>query len=148
MIRMGESFFIVAEVTAEGGELFFVGDALVHCHPVGAKPRPEWAPFRHLDALAQEAGVPPLSEFISEDPMTAGWRFFGDVRAEPTTTPRWFTAAEGIATVRGLLDYLTTHTEKVADVRRVIAGLRECEEVVRHLGNKGVLWHLEDGSWW
>jgi hypothetical protein len=27
--------------------------------------------------------VQPLSEFISEDPETAGWRFLGDVPEEP-----------------------------------------------------------------
>jgi hypothetical protein len=140
--------FAVAELTAEDGVYFFVGEALVHCHPVGAKRRPEWAPFRHLDALAREAGVQPLSEFISEDSETAGWRFFGDVPVEPPPPSRWFTAAEGLATVGARLDYLTTHTERVADVRQVIAGLRQIEKILRHLDKKGVLWHLEDRSWW
>jgi hypothetical protein len=128
---MAASFFIVAEFTAEGGEFFFVGEALVYCHPVGARRRPGWAPFRHLDALAREAGVRPLSEFISEDPETAGWRFFGDLRVEPLPgglpATRWFTAGEGHATVRRLLDYLTTHTERVADVRQSSSRARRSE---------------------
>jgi hypothetical protein len=36
--------------------------------------------------MAQEAGMQPLSEFIIENPETAGWRSFGDVPAEPPPT--------------------------------------------------------------
>jgi hypothetical protein len=150
-IRMGETFFIVAEPTAEGGEFFPVGEALIHCGHVGAKGRPGRTPLSHLDALAREAGVRPLTEFLSEDLESAGWRWAAEGGEPPPGAlppEQWFTAAEGLATVRGLLDYLTTHTEAAAEVKRVIGELRQFEKVLRQFEDEGVLWHLEDGFWW
>jgi hypothetical protein len=62
-------------------------------------------------------------------------------------TSRWFTAPEGLVTIRGLLNYLTTHTEMVAEVKRVLSELRQCETVLLGLQRRGVRWRLEDRSW-
>jgi hypothetical protein len=135
-ICVEESFFISTDRAVGGTErygwggigLFGVGEALIRCLPLGAKARPGRAPMWYLEALAREAGVRPLMEFLGED--------------------RWFTAAEGLATVRGLRDYLTTHTERVAEVRRVIGDLRALEQLLRRLEREGIRWHLVDGSRW
>jgi hypothetical protein len=135
-IRVGESFFVSTDRPVDGTDrcgwggigVFGVGEALTRCLPVGAKERPGRAPMWHLEALAREAGVRPLMEFLHED--------------------EWFTAAEGLATVRGLLDYLTTHTEGVAEVRRVIGDLRALEQLLRRLEREGIRWRLVDGSRW
>ena len=135
-ICVGESFFIVTDRPVGGTErygfggagIFGVGAALTGCLPVGAKDRPGRAPMWYLEALAREAGVRPLMEFLTED--------------------QWFTAAEGLATIRGLLDYLTTHTERVAEVRRVIGDLRALEPLLRRLERERIRWHLVDGSQW
>ena len=145
---MGETLFIVAELTAEGGEFFPVGEALLHCVPVGVKRRLGRALMHYLDALAREAGVRPLSEFVSADPESPLTAEGGVAPPDELPTSRWFTAEEGLATVQELLDYLTTHTEVLAEVKQVIGELRQFEEVLRHLDEEGVLWHLEDGSWW
>jgi hypothetical protein len=145
---MGENFFIVEELVSERAEFFPVGDALIHCLPVGAKRRPGQSPMLYLDKLAQAAGVRRLSEFISGESDA----YFGEGKAGATedglATSRWFTAPEGLVTIRSLLDYLTTHTELVADVKLVISELRQCEDVLLDLQQKGVRWHLEDGTWW
>ncbi len=135
-ICVGGSFFISTDRPVGGTErygwggigIFGVGETLTRCLPVGAKERPGRAPMWYLEALAREAGVRPLMDFLSED--------------------QWFTAAEGLATVRGLLDYLTTHTERVAEVRRVIGDLRALEQLLRRLEREGIRWHLVDGSQW
>ena len=145
---MGENFFIVEELTSERAEFVPVGEALIHCLPVGAKRRPGQSPMQYLDRLAQAAGVRPLSEFIGGESDS----YFGEGKATATeaglATSRWFTAPEGLVTIRGLLDYLTAHTEVVADVKRVISELRQCEDVLLDLQQKRVRWHLEDGPWW
>ena len=124
-------FIIIAERPVEGMNIFPIGGALTRCRPVGGKVRPGQSPLAHLEALAREAGVRPLLEFFSEDPESS-----------------WFTAEEGVATIRELLDYLSTHTEAAADVRQVLGDLRQFERVLKRLNDVGALWHLEDGSWW
>jgi hypothetical protein len=145
---MGENFFIVEELTSERAGFFPVGEVLIHCLPAGARRRPGQPPMQYLDGLAQEAGVRPLSDFVSGESDS----YFGEGKATTTEdglpSSRWFTAAEGLVTIRSLLDYLTIHTEVVAEVKRVISELRQCEEVLVELEQKGVRWHLEDGSWW
>ncbi len=157
---MEESFFISTERPVGGTErygwggigIFGVGEALIRCHPVGAKDRPGQAPMWYLDALAREAGVRPLTEFLTEDPESAAWKSIaeGDEVPSPGCPPdsEWFAAADGLTTVRGLLQYLTTHTERVAEVRRVLGDLRQFEQLLRRLEREGIRWHLVDGSWW
>ncbi len=148
---MGEVFFIITDRITWGTNIFSFGEALDRCRPVGAKERPGQAPMYHLSALAQEAGVRPLVEFFIEDRESAGWRATSEDREEPPDSlpqSRWFTAAEGLESVRGLLDYLTTHTEAAAEVKGVIGDLRQLEKLFARLDHEGILWHLEDGSWW
>jgi hypothetical protein len=145
---MEESFFVVEELTSERAEFWPVGAALIHCLSVGARRRHWQSPMQYLDRLAHEAGVRPLSEFIGVETDS----YFGEGKARATNdgspTSRWFTASEGLLTVRGVLSYLTTHTELVAEVKRVISDLRQLEDGLLLLQQKGVRWHLEDGSWW
>jgi hypothetical protein len=147
-VGMAQNFFIVTDFISERADFLPVGEVLIRCLPVGARGRACQSPFEYLDQLAQEAGVRPLSEFISEESES----YFGEGKATVTIgglpTSLWFTAPEGLVTIRGLLAYLTTHTEAVAEVKRVISELRQCEDALLELGKKGVRWHLEDGSWW
>ena len=148
---MGEVFFIITERITWGTNIFSFGEALTRCRPVGAKERPGQAPMYHLSALAREAAVRPLVEFFVEDPESAGWRATSEGGAEPTgglPLSQWFTAAEGLESVRGLIDYLTTHTESAAEVKGVIGDLRQLEKLFDRLDHEGIPWHLEDGSWW
>jgi hypothetical protein len=111
-IYMGESFLIVTERPVGGTErcggggigIVGIGEALTGCLPVGVKGRPGRAPMSYLDALAREAGVRPLMEYFSDDSESYRWRFSAEGGGEPPLggppLERWFTAAEGLATVR------------------------------------------------
>jgi hypothetical protein len=83
-------------------------------------------------------------EFLTGDPES-GWRRNAAGELE-RAQPEWFTAAEGLTTVRGLPDYLTTHAERVAEVRRVAGDLRALEHLLRRLEREGIRWRLVDGS--
>lgn len=145
---MGVTFFIIAERPVGDTNLFAVGETLTDCRPVGAKVRAGQHPLRHLETLAREAGVRPLLEFVCEDPDSGRTEEAGQTSPGGLPISRWFTAAEGLETIRGLIDYLTVHTEAAAEVKQVIGELRQFEKVLRRLDNEGILWHLEDGSWW
>ena len=141
---MGVALFIVAERPVDGLDTFVDGKALAHCRPADAKRAGGRRAARHLEMLAHEAGVQPLEEFFSASP--------DDVRTlldEEDDTPdgelppeEWFPAADGVATVRGLLAYLTAHPDAAADVDRLIEDLRQFEEVLGQLDGAGVRWHL------
>src|SRR5262249_6958685 len=139
-------FLIITDRT--GVELFHVGDALIHCRPVGAQGQRGRAPFNYLDALAREAGGRPLSDLVSADPESPLGEPNANAPPDQLSRPGWFSPAEGLAGVRGLLDYLSVHTEAVAEVKRVLAELRKFETVLLMLNDQGILWHLEDCSWW
>ena len=142
---MGVALFIVAERTIEGLDTFVNGKALAHCRPAGAKDRLGRASMRRLETLARQAGVRPLMEFFSEDPESAV-AFLAEEGVEPPPgglpPEQWFSAGEGLATVRGLLAYLTTHPDAAAEVDRLIGDLRQFEEVLGGLEDAGVRWHL------
>ncbi len=151
---MGENFLIITDRPVGGTErfgwggvgIFGFGEALSRCLPVGDRDRPGRPPLWYLESLAREAGVRPFLEFLSDEPES-GWIVNADGELE-RAEPRWFTAEEGLATVRGLLDYLTMHPERVAEVRQVTGDLRALEQLLRRLEREGIKWHLEDGSGW
>lgn len=142
---MGVALFIAAERTVEGLDTFVDGKALAHCRPAGAKKRLGRASMRRLEALSQEAGVRPLMEFFGESPEFVS-EFLAEEGEEPDPgglpPEQWFSAAEGLATVRGLLAYLTNHPGAAAEVDRLIEDLRQFEEVLSGLEDAGVRWHL------
>jgi hypothetical protein len=141
---MGVALFIVAERTVEGLDTFVDGKALARCRPAGAKERLGRASMRHLETLARQAGVWPLMEFFSEDPKSAYALIAEEGEEPPDDLPpeQWFSAAEGLATIRGLLAYLTTHPDAAAEVDRLIEDLRQFEEVLSRLEEEGIRWHL------
>ena len=131
---MGVALFIVAERTVEGLDTFVDGKALAHCRPAGAKDRLGRASMRAPgDTGREQAGVRPLMEFFSESPESAV-AFLAEEGVEPSPgglpPEQWFSAAEGLATVRGLFGYLTTHPDAAAEVDRLIGDLRQFEEVL------------------
>lgn len=151
---MGENFLIITDRPVGGTErygwggigVFGFGVALARCLPVGVRERPGRPPLWYLESLAHEAGVRPFLEFLSDEPES-GWFRNADGELE-RAEPRWFTAEEGLATVRGLMDYLSRHTEVVAEVKQVTGDLRSLEQLLRRLEREGIRWHLEDGSGW
>ncbi len=142
---MSVAFFIVTEQPVEGLDTFVDGKALAHCRPAGVKARGGRQADRHLEALAREAGVKPFMEFFSESPENIR-ELLDEVEVEAPDVEmppeQWFSAAEGLATVRGLLSHLTAHPEATADAEHVLEDLRQFETVLSQLDAAGVRWHL------
>jgi hypothetical protein len=145
---MWVTFYIIAERPVKDSNLFPVGESLIDCGPVGPKLRHGEIPFRYLDTLAREAGVRSLSGFVCVDPESRCTEDAGKTSRRAQAISRWFAPGEGLESIRGLLDYLTVHTEAVAEVKRVLGDLRQFERVLMRLDTHRIRWHIEDVSWW
>lgn len=86
-----------------------------------------------LDHLADRAGVLPISAFFSEDwaaPEVYGAIFEAEgigIPRDGLPATRWFSAEEGLASIRPMLSALAAHPTVVPDGTALIAGLREFE---------------------
>jgi hypothetical protein len=98
-----------------------------------------------LDALAEEAGAQPLMDFFSASPEELA--AFAedqamDLKEEATklAPEKWFSANEGLKTVRALVRAVdngkTEHAEAILD------DLKEFNKVLEVAANNGVGWHL------
>jgi hypothetical protein len=129
---MGVALYIVAERETPGLDVGVNGKPLGRCD--------------ELDKLAESAGVRPLMQFFSQDPdeALAEWEEMGDLDPPEGAFPpeAWYTAAEGLVTVRGLLKYLAAHLTAVKEASRVADDLREFEQVFVGLEKADVRWHL------
>ncbi len=131
---MSAAYYIVAEREVPGLDCFVNGKTLAHI------------PDRVLDRVSRQAGVRPLTEFLSSDPEEDA-AFFEDEDMDPPPggfpPEQWFDAADGLRTVRGLLT-------RVADLAAADRGyaegvdedLRQYLEVLVALERAGVRWHL------
>ena len=128
---MSVALFIVAEWDVPGFDVFVNGKALGHA--------------KHLDRLAEHAGVRPLMAFFSLDPLEAA-SFLEDEGVEPPEGGfpplEWYSAEDGLKTVRRLLSYLAEHPNVGPDVPALVEDLRESESVLSRLASEGVRWHL------
>ncbi len=128
---MSVALFIVAEHEVAGLDTFVNGKALGRSN--------------HLDRLSERASVRPLMEFFSIAPEEAA-AFIeeagGEVPKEGLPAEQWFSAEDGLATVRGLLDCLSASPRAVANGKAIVSDLREFETVLSRLAIEGVRWHL------
>jgi hypothetical protein len=98
-----------------------------------------------LDVLADKVGTKPLMAFFSASPeeMSEFVKSHGEAVQETATafpSERWFSAEEGLVTVRGLRD--AARSEKIIDVEKILADLEEFERVLDAARVRGVRWHL------
>ena len=98
-----------------------------------------------LDALAEEAGTQPLMDFFSASPEElAGFAedHGMDIKEQATklAPEKWFSANEGLKTVRALARAVdngkTEHAEAILD------DLKEFKKVLEVAANNGIGWHL------
>ena len=70
-----------------------------------------------LTTLAEKLGVPPLGEFTSS--TREDWRGWGcdedEIPASVSDEPQWYSAMEGLATVRALLSAIERQEHQVSD---------------------------------
>jgi hypothetical protein len=128
---MGAALYIVPEVDIEGFDTMVDGKALGHTE--------------QLDQLAELAGVRPLMEFFSQDPEELA-EFLEAEELEPPTDPlpaeQWFTAEDGLMSVRGILAYLAAHPNATPEEAAIIEDLSAFESVLVRLESEGIRWHL------
>jgi hypothetical protein len=100
-----------------------------------------------LAVIANDAGVRQLMGFfsMSSEEFAAEIEQFNALAGAPEASPpeeEWFTAAEGLATVRALLAYLRAHPETVRRSVDVLADLESFERVLEEAEQRGIRWHL------
>lgn len=130
---MSVAYFIVLERDIEGFDPFVNGKALAHANE------------KALEKLCAKLNVAPLAAFLSQDPeMLDDFLEEEDVDV-PDDLPDadWFDAAEGLATVRALIEHLTAEPGSLKNSAEIVADLKEYEEVFMRLEKEGVRWHLE-----
>jgi hypothetical protein len=132
---MSVAFFIVPEHAVAGLDCFVNGKPLAHIRD------------GIIVRICREAGVRPLLEFCSQDPEEVA-AFCADEGIDPPPggcpSEQWFSAADGLRTVRALLarvGELATAGPAWA-VEAIAADLQQYEEVLVRLDHAGVRWHL------
>jgi hypothetical protein len=89
-----------------------------------------------LARFARDAGVTPLSDFVSSDSDDYGILYDADIEP-PTAT--WFSAAQGLVTVRALLGVLT---QRAHGDEALLDDLSALEQVLIEADARGADWHL------
>lgn len=131
---MAATMYIVVEGEDPGYNIYVNGRALA----------------RHEDALeklALRTGARPLIEFFSADEnsmaqlIEEGAGNQDLLRRLPP--PQWYAAADGLATVRLLLENLERDPQQLgSEGAAVLAELREYDEVLTKTEQRGLRWHL------
>lgn len=131
---MAASLYIVVKGEDPGFDIFVNGQALA---------RNEDA----LEKLAENLKVSPLLEFFSTDENSMALLLEqGAANLEWTDhlpQPQWFSAADGLLTVRALAAYLAGNpTALGSETPPVLRELREYERVLHKTASHGLPWHL------
>jgi hypothetical protein len=131
---MAASLYIVVEGEDPGFDIFVNGHALA---------RNEDA----LERLAERLDVHPLLEFFSADENSMALLLEQGAESpawsRPLPRPQWFDAAEGLLTVRALIDFLAANpTAQGSETQPVLIELRSYERVLLKTAQHGLRWHL------
>ncbi len=135
---MAASLYIVVEGEDPGFDIFVNGRALA---------RNEEA----LDRLAATLRVNPLLSFFSADENSMALLLEqgagGPEWAQHLPQPQWFTAPDGLATIRKLIEFLGERPAAVgSETFPILLELREYERVLQKAADRGLRWHLA-ASW-
>jgi hypothetical protein len=88
---------------------------------------------RDLDAVAEMLALPALSSFVGSNPAAVA-EYLRQQGLQPDDYPipeeEWFAAADGLRTVRGLLEYLRTNPDAVFDSHHIVRDLTAIEEIL------------------
>ncbi len=131
---MATSLYIVVEGEDPGFDIFVNGHALA---------RNEDA----LERLAESLRVTPLLQFFSADENSMCLLLeqgAGDPEwANHLPQPQWFEPADGLTTVRALIEFLlSTPVSFGSETLPVLSELREYERVLQKAAKYKVRWHL------
>ena len=100
-----------------------------------------------LDKIAKELGVTPLMEFFSPDVeevlgMLEDAGMALDELPDPLPEEKWFSASEGLNTVRRLVEWVANSRGQIRGKRGVLADLARMEEILDCAEKEGLRWHL------
>lgn len=131
---MAACLYIVVEGEDPGFDIFVNGHALA---------RNEDA----LERLSERLKVSPLLEFFSADENSMALLLeqgAGNPEwAQHLPQPQWFAPANGLVTVRALLEFLRMNPTAVgSETTEVVSELREYERVLAKTEKKELRWHL------
>ncbi|MGA3343768.1 MAG: hypothetical protein ABSC76_02765 [Terracidiphilus sp.] len=131
---MPASLYIVVEGDDPGFNIFVNGQALA---------RNEDA----LERLAERLRVSPLLGYFSADENSMALLLeqgTGNPNwSQSLQQPQWFSALDGLLTVRALIDFLvSTPTALGSETLPVLSELRGYERVLRKTAKHGLRWHL------
>jgi hypothetical protein len=126
------AWYIVLQQEIPGFDATVSGKGLAHASEV-------------LDSIAKETGVLCLMDFFSVSPdELAGFAQGHDIAvlegADELPGEKWFSAAEGLKTVRALVR--AVEETNIENAVRIVADLKEFERVLQIAEDKGVSWHL------
>ncbi|MEZ4528148.1 MAG: hypothetical protein R2941_19735 [Desulfobacterales bacterium] len=128
---MGLAWYIVGEKEVEGFDTFVDGKAIAH------------ADEKILDDIFRELNAAPLMDFFSENPEELA-DFFDENADMPDDlkTEKWFSATDGLKTVRSLTAHLQTHPDAIAESGEILEDLKEYERILSRFEKQGIRWHL------
>jgi hypothetical protein len=131
---MAASLYIVVEGEDPGFDIFVNGHALA---------RNEDA----LERLADRLNVRPLLEFFSADENSMALLLEQGAAnpewAHHLPQPQWFDPAEGLRTIRALMDFLiATPTALGSETQPVLNELREYDRVLHKTAKHELRWHV------
>jgi|GEM_PF-1894766 len=101
---------------------------------------------RQIDLLAERLGVTPLSRFFSRSPVeVAEYLSQQGLNPDEYDLPEeeWFSAEDGLATVRALLEALSAAPQLVPQGDKVIADLDDAERILALAALHGVRFHFD-----
>lgn len=131
---MGLAWYIAAEREVAGLDSLANGKSIAH------------ADEQRLEQLCLELGVSPLMDFFSVDPQEteALLEAYLDQDEEPLSTPeeQWFSANEGLITVRALEQHLQEKPGRLDHQQAVLQDLAEYRAILEVLQHHQVRWHL------
>jgi hypothetical protein len=98
-----------------------------------------------LDELAEQLGLTRLTDFVSVDPSAVG-EFLRQQGIDPEEHPipdeEWFTPADALPTVRGLLAHLRANPDVVLDSHRIVRDLTGIEQILVLADREAIPFHL------
>jgi hypothetical protein len=124
---MSVAWYIVLERRIPGFDSFVNGKSLARMGEM-------------LDSIAKERGVRPLMGFFSASPeeLTGLAEDHGVTLHRSLPPEKWFSADEGLQTVKTMIE----EGEKRKLDTRILADLREFQNVLEAAKQNGVGWHL------
>lgn len=131
---MSVAYYIVTQDDIDDLDIHVNGKAIAHLDEAV------------IEALCRSADVPCLLDFISQNPEELQ-DFLDDEgidteEGQALPDEAWFTPAQGLLTVRGLLNYLRAHPGALDNSADIIEDLLEYEAVLIQLEARQIAWHL------